>query len=295
MSTGNLGAALEELQPVGLEELIACASLQTRVDRKYVLPVDMVEALLGRLPSGTRVLDIDGDRSFAYRSLYFDTPELTSYLLTAHRRRRRFKIRTRLYEQSGDCWLEVKVRGNRGSTVKQRLPYEPRDWNTLGPGRDFVDEILAENRIAGSPLFDYVPTLTTRYHRTTLHLPDTNSRVTIDTGLTWVDGDREMSLPDTVIVETKTGSTASHVDRLLWRSRYRPSRISKYATGLAALRPHLPDGPWRRTLRRHFPPDAPRTAPGAEPRITEVPATGSPDAAPVCAPLRERVDAVMSR
>ena len=42
------------------------------------------------------------------------------------------------------------------------------------------------------------------------------------------------------------------VDRLLWQRGTRPARISKYATGLAALRPDLPDVPWRRTLRRHF-------------------------------------------
>jgi hypothetical protein len=54
------------------------------------------------------------------------------------------------------------------------------------------------------------------------------------------------------IVETKTGSTASRVDRLLWSRGHRPVRISKYATGLAALHPELPTGVWRRTLRRHF-------------------------------------------
>jgi len=273
-----LGAALEALPPIGLDELVARASLQTRVDRKYVLPVDMVNALLGRLPAGTRVLEIDGVRGFAYRSLYFDTPDLISYRLTARRRRHRFKIRTRVYEQSAECWLEVKTRGSRGSTVKQRLPYDPRDHATLAPGRHFVDAVLAGCRIAGSHQLAFVPVLTTRYRRTTLYLPDTGSRVTIDTDLQWEDGDRRLHLPGTAVVETKSGSTASRVDRLLWHDRYRPNRISKYATGLAALHPHLPAAPWRRTLRRHFPPpDALRTAPVAD------------------APAADRLDAVMSR
>ncbi|WP_051722692.1 polyphosphate polymerase domain-containing protein [Streptomyces albus] len=253
MSTpAPLGAALGELPPIGLDELLACAMLQTRVDRKYVLPADALSALLTRLPADTRVLEIDGDRRFAYRSLYFDTPDLLSYRLTAHRRRRRFKIRTRVYEQSDECWLEVKTRGSRDNTVKARLPYAPDEYDTLVPGRRFVDTTLAGNRIEGSHRFTFVPTLTTRYHRATLYLPGTNSRVTIDTGLTWQDGDQELRLPHMAIVETKTGSTASPADRLLWQNKYRPSRISKYATGLAALRPYLPATPWRRTLRREF-------------------------------------------
>ncbi|GAA1908862.1 VTC domain-containing protein [Streptomyces sodiiphilus] len=273
MSHARLGAALAGLPPIGLEELVSRALLQTRVDRKYVLPVDTVRTLLRRLPAGTRVLEIDDDRSFAYRSLYFDTPDLVSYLLTARRRRRRFKIRTRLYEQSSECWLEVKVRGTRGSTVKQRLPYHPDDHGTLAPGRPFVDATLAEHQVAGRERFAFVPTLTTRYRRTTLYLPDTNSRVTIDTDLMWQDDTHRIHLPSLAVVETKTGSTASQADRLLWRLHHRPSRISKYATGLAALRPHLPSGPWRRTLRREFPSSTLRTEPPAR-----IPSRDLPDA-----------------
>ncbi|NJQ03473.1 polyphosphate polymerase domain-containing protein [Streptomyces zingiberis] len=252
MSPARRPTALDALDPIGLEELLDRALLQTRIDRKYVLPAHSLEALVASLPAGTRVLEIDGDRRFAYRSLYFDTPDLISYRLAAHRRRRRFKVRTRLYEQSGECWLEVKTRGSRASTVKQRLRYERDDFATLLPGRAFVDAILAGNGIDGGARFALAPVLTTRYRRTTLYLPGSGSRVTLDTELTWRDGERELSLPGVAVVETKTGSTASAVDRLLWRSGRRPDRISKYATGLAALRPGLPATPWRRTLRRSF-------------------------------------------
>lgn len=110
--------------------------------------------------------------------------------------------------------------------------------------------MLADRSIADATLG---PTLVTRYHRSTLYLPATQSRATIDTDLILVDGRRRpLCLPELAIVETKTGSTASAVDRLLWARGHRPAAVSKYATGLAALRPDLPDGPWRRTLRRHF-------------------------------------------
>ncbi len=248
------GSPLAELAPIGLVELTERASLQTRVDRKYVLPLGAVEEVLRHVGPDTRVLEIDHARSFAYQSVYFDTPELTSYLLTAQRRRRRFKIRTRTYLESSLCWLEVKTRGARGSTVKNRLPYQPDQHAILEPGRQFVEAVLAQESIVLGGATTLVPTLVTRYRRSTLFLSATTSRVTIDTDLTWQDDGCPMRLPGLAVVETKTGSTASCVDRMLWLRGYRPIRISKYATGLAALRPDLPSVPWRRTMRRHFVP-----------------------------------------
>ncbi|MDG4819559.1 polyphosphate polymerase domain-containing protein [Micromonospora sp. WMMD956] len=256
--------ALAGLAPIDLVELTGRAALQTRFDRKYLLPVAEVPALLAGLDPATRVLEIDGRRSFRYESVYFDTPDLVSYRLTAHRRRRRFKIRTRTYVDSGLCWLEVKTEGTRGGTVKHRLPYHPDDSGSLSPGRSFVDGILAtvgSGGGSGSGL-TFASTLTTRYLRSTLFLPATASRATIDLALCWESGHGvRLELPGLAIVETKTGSTASHVDRLLWSHGHRPTAVSKYATGLAALRPELPCARWRRTLRRHFTPDAGPEAP----------------------------------
>ncbi|MEV6301339.1 polyphosphate polymerase domain-containing protein [Actinoplanes sp. NPDC051861] len=235
------------LAAIDLAELTAKAALQMRVDRKYVLPVDAARSVLGRLDPTTRVLEIDGRRLFRYRSVYFDTPDLVSFRLTAHRRRRRFKIRTRTYLDSALCWLEVKTEGYRGGTVKDRLPYASCHADTVGPGRWFVDDILGEGALV------LAPTLVTHYLRTTLYQPAGDSRATVDTSLTWtgVDG-RVISLPGMAVIETKTGSAVSPVDRLLWSCGHRPVSISKYATGMAALNPDLPATPWRRLLRRHF-------------------------------------------
>ncbi|PZM92659.1 MAG: molecular chaperone, partial [Actinobacteria bacterium] len=240
--------------PLGPDKLPERAAFQTRIDRKYVVPVAYVDALLAGLHAQARVLDIDGRRRFAYESVYFDTPELTSYLLAARRRRRRFKVRTRTYLDSCHCWLEVKTRGARGATVKHRLPYSPEERTNLQPGRQFVEEVLTTHRMPEATAAAFAPTLITRYHRTTLFIPSTASRITIDTDLTWDDTHRQLRLPDTAIVEVKSRTSGSGVDRLLWDDGFRPTRISKYATGMAALHPDLPAAPWRRTLRRYFTP-----------------------------------------
>ncbi|GAB2976129.1 polyphosphate polymerase domain-containing protein [Saccharothrix stipae] len=252
MTTTTFAPALARMAPVGLAELIERAALQTRVDRKYVIPAEALPRLLEQLAPHARVLDIDGERTFRYESVYFDTPRLVSYHSAAYRRRRRFKVRTRTYLDSAECWLEVKISGARGSITKHRLPYHPSDRDTVRPGRHFVEEALARESIAPDTDGSLDPVLITDYRRTTLLLPDSASRVTIDTALSWRHDDSTLHLTGLAVVETKTAAAASPVDRMLWQRGVRPVRISKYATGLAALRLDLPDAPWRRTLRRHF-------------------------------------------
>ncbi|MFI6034086.1 polyphosphate polymerase domain-containing protein [Streptomyces sp. NPDC051315] len=249
----SVGAAVRTLAPVTLDELVARAELLTRVDRKYVLPLADVPFLLGGLGRGVRVLEIDGERDFAYGSLYFDTPELHGYLGAARSRRRRFKVRERTYLHSGLRFLEVKTRGPRGTTVKHRMPYDDGAFPDAA-GRAYVDTVLAGAGI-DSRGFRFVPTLTTAYRRTTLLLPADGSRLTVDTGLVWAlpDGSRHLGTPDRAVVETKSGRAGSGADRLLWSLGHRPCAVSKYGTGLAALRPGLPAHRWLPVLRRHFP------------------------------------------
>lgn len=252
MSVLTIASPLRDLAPIGLAELLDRAALLTRVDRKYVLPITDAWELLAGIGPHALVLEIAGLRSFAYESVYFDTPDLASYLLTARRRRRRFKVRTRTYLDSGECWLEVKTRGTRGSTVKHRLPYDPCHQADLAPGRPFVTGVLTDERLWDCRWMRFQPTLTSTYRRSTLFLPESASRVTIDTDLTWQDPSYELHVPHLAIIETKTAAAASDVDRMLWSRGHRPARLSKYGTGMAVLRPDLPATPWRRTLRRHF-------------------------------------------
>ncbi|MGP3918850.1 polyphosphate polymerase domain-containing protein [Nonomuraea sp. 10N515B] len=249
-----MDAAIDTLSPIGLDELVDRAALLTRLDRKYVLPMADLPILLGGLPDDVKVLEIDNRREFGYRSVYFDTPDLDGYLAAARRRRRRFKLRIRTYVDSDQHFLEVKTRGRRGATIKHRMPYDG-DRGRLGPAaRAYVHAVLADARIHPGPV-RFIPVLTTCYRRTTLFVPATGSRVTIDTGLTWaLSGGPAVQIAGHAIVETKSDRAASEVDRLLWSLRHRPCPMSKYATGLAALRPDLPANRWHLLLRRHFHP-----------------------------------------
>lgn len=234
---------------VGLGELNDAAALQTRADRKYVLTVPQAAALLTAVAPGARVLEIGGIRSFGYESTYFDTPDLRAYTMAAHRRRRRFKVRTRTYLDTGTRYLEVKTRAARGRTVKERCLHD--DDAHLGGDQAFVGERLARAGVDDVDPDLLAPVLRSRYHRTTVLLP--RARLTVDTGLEWTSLTRipgGAAIAGSVVVETKTDGAPCLADRVLWHAGHRPDRISKYATGMAVLDPDLPDAPWRRLLRR---------------------------------------------
>ena len=274
----------DHLASTGLTELNSAAGLLTRVDRKYLVPLERAQDLVNGLTPDARVLDIDGRRRFSYASTYFDTPGLEAFMLAARKRRRRFKVRTRTYLDTGLCFLEVKTRGARGTTVKRRMGYHPDDASRLtGPGRAFVAACLASTGVTGPAAARDVaaalrPVLATTYERTTLHLPDAEARATIDTALTWqrltpgartraaavtagapqalrparltaaINDGEPVAVADVAVVETKNPATPSPADRALWDAGHRPTRISKYATGMALLRPELPANRWYRTL-----------------------------------------------
>ncbi|WP_019181128.1 polyphosphate polymerase domain-containing protein [Microbacterium yannicii] len=283
--------ALDRFDPVSLTEIVAEASLLTRVDRKYVVPREDLSAVLAGLDEGTRVLEMDGARDFAYESVYFDTPDLLSFRMAAQPRRRRFKLRTRSYLDTGSSYLEIKTRGARGTTVKERDEYDPRRRGELTPdARDDVADALATIGVASQRAQELDATLMTRYRRATLLAPYGAGRATIDTALEWIEADGHgFTLPRLAIVETKSGSSASAVDRLLWRSGHRPATVSKYATGLAAMHPELPRNRWARLLRGPFA-DFQDSHRPVHARLTTLTAPTGPMAAARTIPIPTRIE-----
>ena len=178
------------INTISLAELNSEASLLTRMDRKYLVPPGDTQHVISHLAPRAQVLQIDGLRHFRYASTYFDTPGLDAYFLAARKRRRRYKIRTRTYLDSGLCFLEVKTNGSREATVKDRFKYDPDDADRVTPdGRLFVIERLVESGTCSSDeartVADaLVPVMDSTYSRTTHHLPHDEPRATFDTQLT---------------------------------------------------------------------------------------------------------------
>lgn len=239
---------IDERSPITLAELDASAALMSRVDRKYFVPAALLDQLLAALPRDWRVLTIDGRRSFHYRTVYFDTARFAFFRQHVQQRRRRYKVRTRLYADSGDCLLEVKSKGLRGRTLKQRIPHEAaaRRWLDAD-ARAFADAIT------GADAETLYPVLESVYRRSTLS--DGRHRITLDRDLEWmtVDGARRVAGPSDVLVETKSDAASGVLDRLLLQHGIRPHSVSKYCLGALLLYPELPGNDSARIRRRYWP------------------------------------------
>jgi VTC domain len=245
LSTPSL--MLDDFAMVSLAEVLGAATLLTRIDHKYMVPLDALPGVIERLD--LPVLEIEGRRIFRYESVYFDTPTWSTYLASAHRRRRRLKVRTRSYLDSGTCMLELKSKGYRDQTVKERIAYDPDDRDVLtSAAREFLAARapdLADDQLGA--------VLTTTYRRSSFADLTLGARVTIDTDLVCEDSTgQRIGTPGYAIVETKSANGSCRADRMLWSAGYRPDSISKYGLGVAALHPELPSNKWHRPLRRYI-------------------------------------------
>lgn len=209
MTAADCQSVLRHFQEISLEDLNAKAALQTRVDRKYVLPVEAAKDLLSQLQPVAEVLKIADSRSHPYASTYFDTPELESYHLAAFGRRRRFKVRARTYVESGLSFIEVKTKGANKVTVKERVPYLASDNSGLSAeAQNYVHQTLSAGQITNVDVSAFKPVLTTEYDRSTLLIAKDGARATFDFGLTISNGTtQKIRFDHLVVVETKSGAT----------------------------------------------------------------------------------------
>jgi hypothetical protein len=236
---------LAQFSPVTLAQLEKKSNLLDRLEHKYIVPTTVLREVLRACKKEFRALEHAGTRAFTYESTYFDDG-LLCYWHHHQGRRLRCKVRSRLYVDSDLCFLELKLKGGRGSTDKRRILYEPRNRKRLtAAAQAFVARHYEE--AYGKPFtLKLKPAVTVRTTRVTL-VAD-GERVTIDTavevkseaakqtrGKTTAKTAAAWKLPDGVcIVETKTPDGHGRCDRILRAHGVRPvKRCSKYCIGVA--------------------------------------------------------------
>lgn len=257
VAAGTTGFAdqlgLAGLRGTSLAEVDAAASLQHRVDRKYLVPAAAAARLVASLADSHRALEIRGRRTTEYRSIYFDTLRLSAWRAHVQGRRRRWKVRTRLYTEDRLCRVEVKTKDGRGATVKHALGADADAYGSLAAGStDFVDGVLATSGVSVRTA-DLAPAGEITYIRAALADLDAGTRVTLD-GLLATHRDGRTAALDQgyVLIETKGRARPAPADRQLLRLGARPLSLSKYIVGLSLLVPGLPDNSVRRLARTRF-------------------------------------------
>ena len=134
-----------------------------------------------RLSGDHEVLEIDGGRLFAYRSVYFDTPDLRCFHDHVDGERPRFKARTRHYCDTGVCHFEVKLKVATGETDKRQIDHAPaRAEELTAQARELLGATLRDAGVDVPPFLE--PALRTSFDRITIAARDNAARLTCDLG-----------------------------------------------------------------------------------------------------------------
>lgn len=221
----SIAAAISEMKPVSLEQMDR-VKLMDRTDRKFWFNARHLEGLLRSIEQDYYILEIEGERSMPYSTIYYDTADSEMYINHHRGKLNRFKIRRRSYESSHDSFLEVKFKSNKGRTIKERITtdYAPHSLNEVE--REFLAQ---KSPYSGAELQE---SLDVRFRRLMLVGREANERCTIDQQLTFRSGEVSVVLDQLVIVEVKSeGRARSRIIEAMNERRLKPSGFSKYCIG----------------------------------------------------------------
>ncbi|MCC7362974.1 MAG: polyphosphate polymerase domain-containing protein [Dehalococcoidia bacterium] len=236
---------LAGFDPITLAEMDAVALLDRR-DTKYVFDTDTLERLLPALADSYRVLEEAGTRVHAYETTYFDSPRFDLYQAHHRSQPQRLKVRSRQYLDSGLSFFEIKRKTGQDRTVKSRVRTPGMLRAMTAEAADFVTER------AGRELLGLEPRLDNAFYRVTMVSRTGAERLTIDTGLTFVAGDRRLELPGLVIAEVKqpVASRESVFVSAMRAAHEHATAFSKYCIGVALLYPGNKHNRFKPELRR---------------------------------------------
>lgn len=240
----ELAKLLSEFEPITLEKM-GKVKLMNRIDTKFVTNIHKLLQLLPLLKENYYVQAVDGASMNGYHTVYFDTVDFSMYVNHHNGKKTRQKVRMREYMDTGDFFLEVKRKSNKGRTKKKRIQI---------PDLENYDREEASEFLARESWFKYHnlnPHLENRFRRTTLVNKAGTERLTIDTSLgfhnciTGVSKDME----GLVIIELKQdGNYPSFVRPLLRDLRIFPTGFSKYCIGSALTNPTLKQNRFKERL-----------------------------------------------
>jgi hypothetical protein len=241
---------------VSLAELNARASLLDRLENKYVVSAAGFADAMRALRDDFDVLAIDGETTFSYETIYYDTESLLAYRQHAQGKRRRFKIRCRRYVDSNLYFFEVKLKGSRGRTIKQRMLYDGTRHGqaTLDDAATAFVRRCVEDTYGEEFAEHLSAQLTMRYRRLTLVGRGGPERLTVDFGLEFVGsgGAEAWAPPETLVVEVKSRNGRGVGDSVLRSSGARGGTCSKYCVGLNLVRPNMRYNVFKQLLSTHF-------------------------------------------
>ena len=225
----SINDILNSFEAISLEELdVVC--LLDRIDTKYVFSIDRLPDVLLDLRNNYHILEICGIRKNCYQTVYYDTDDFSMYHQHHNGKMNRYKVRLRRYCDSGLNYFEIKRKNNKDRTIKTRVKRNEFSIQIEGKSSSLLQE-----KTVFSPE-NLKPVVWVNYSRMTFSSKDLSERLTIDTGLRFVIGEKEKSYETLVIAEIKQNKAAqSGFTTLMLKQRIPSMAISKYCLGMINL------------------------------------------------------------
>ena len=242
-----MNSLINTYRPITLEEM-STVKLMNRIDTKYLVTERQLRDILLCIRDGYYAQEVEGNRLSPYSTVYYDTPELTMYLIHHNRHLVRDKVRVRTYVDSHLTFCEVKHKNNKGRTKKKRIAVEPIPNITDNPE---AVAFLTEKQ--PYPVSLLSPHLVTVFDRFTLVNYDKTERLTIDCNLHFENlrNGKTASVAPLAVMELKQdGRAKSLLKDVLLELRIRPYKISKYCIGTCMTCPDVKQNRFKKKLRR---------------------------------------------
>ena len=229
----NFKLQLNKFETITLSEMDD-VKLMSRTDTKFVFNFSRLPEFLEKLSPFYKVLLIDGNLIHDYKSLYFDTEDRKFYIEHHNRRVNRNKIRFREYVGSGLTFLEIKLKNNKGKTIKKRIKVDSISEEITEQQQKYIHKII------GYPI-EVSAKQWINFSRVTFVHKTQKERLTMDINLTFNNKKDEGDLKNIVIAEVKQErmSRSSDFMRVAKEMSILPMRLSKYCMSTLSLNPKL--------------------------------------------------------
>ena len=229
----NLKSELNKFETITLSEMDD-VKLMSRTDTKFAFNFLKLSNILEKLYQFYRALSIDGNLIHDYKSLYFDTEDRKFYIEHHNRRVNRNKIRFREYVGSGLTFLEIKLKNNKGKTIKKRIKVDSISEEITKKQQRYIHKII------GYPI-EVSAKQWINFSRVTFVHKTQKERLTMDVNLTFNNKKDEGDLKNIVIAEVKQErmSRSSDFMRVAKEMSILPMRLSKYCMSTLSLNPEL--------------------------------------------------------
>ncbi len=198
-------------------------SLLRRFDTKYFFHFSRLEDVLNDMQKNYKVLKIKNNIKHQYNTYYYDDKNKSSYIKHHNGKKHREKLRFRNYVESGECYLEIKTKNNKGQTNKKRIKTKKQTKLT-----DSQKQFILNNS-------DFDPEKmflenTNSFARYTFTDQKFSHRITIDTDFLFNYKEEKINMPKLVILELKEskGEPVALIKNILKKHNIKKNRISKY-------------------------------------------------------------------